>query len=320
MASQPIPRRALDVHVTLRATAVATAALLLTAGPVGATSAAPDRPGRSDAATAATASGPPSIYFTVSAARTRVSRAKLTQRPGYLNIRLKAQGRDERELSIYKLRKGYSQKDVTRDFPALVRVSEGSTRTKDRTAVRRLMENVVVVGGVIAQPGQTSGTIIKFTPGKYYVDDNLSEGSERTKVLKVTDTKSNGDGPGRSPAGTISMTKSKTISSPATFPKNAVVRIRNTAKGLRWYQLRVQQVADGTTAQQVAGFFSGENPDGSFFLDAVAGTSTLSAGRGQRLGWDLPTGTYALICYFPDPDKPGTVYAGNGMVRMITLT
>ena len=257
------------------------------------------------------------MTFTVSAKRTSVT-GGLTQRPGFLDLRLTAKG-DEQELTVYRLAPGYTVKDTTRDFSALIRIAQGSTLRADRTAVKRLMTKVTTVGGVIAPPGTTRSVVVKLTAGTYYVDDNLSSGAERLKKLVVTGA-ARSDGSGPASKATITMTADKRFRSPATLPRSGAFNVRNTADGPRWYSMRLQQVQPGTTAGQVRDYFAGTSQDASIFGLQAAGSGVLSQGRNVKLSWSLPAGTYALICYFPDPSKPGTLYAGNGMVRIVTLS
>jgi hypothetical protein len=83
----------------------------------------------------------------------------------------------------------------------------------------------------------------------------------------------------------------------------------------------LQQVAEGTTTDQVLEFLqSEEGPPPSWVLPASMETGTLSPGRSMTVDYDLPAGQYVVLCFFPDPEMGGMPHALMGMLRMITLS
>ena len=84
---------------------------------------------------------------------------------------------------------------------------------------------------------------------------------------------------------------------------------------------RVRQLLRGRLAEVVTLYSF--TPDESAELERAglghAGGDTLSPGNRQFLKYSVEPGTYALICFFPDPNNPGSTYVADGMVRIISM-
>lgn len=121
------------------------------------------------------------------------------------------------------------------------------------------------------------------------------------------------------PDATITMTKKLTFGGASALPDTGTIKIRNTIpKGHRWLQPTLLQVEPGTTAQEVSNLYAGTG-EGSFVLAGYVAGDTLSPGRNQLLAYSVEPGTYALFCFFPTPDNPGSTYVADGMVRIVTV-
>jgi hypothetical protein len=83
----------------------------------------------------------------------------------------------------------------------------------------------------------------------------------------------------------------------------------------------LQQVAEGTTTDQVLEYLQSEEqgPPPSWALQAGMETGSLSPGRSMTVDYDLPAGQYVVMCFFPDPKMGGMPHAMMGMLRMIHL-
>jgi hypothetical protein len=83
----------------------------------------------------------------------------------------------------------------------------------------------------------------------------------------------------------------------------------------------LQQVAEGTTTDQVLEFLqSGEQGQPPWGLPGGMETGSLSAGHSMTVDYDLPAGQYVVMCFFPDPKMGGMPHALMGMLEMIHLT
>ncbi|HUR72959.1 MAG TPA: hypothetical protein VMZ00_01710 [Sporichthya sp.] len=226
---------------------------------------------------------------------------------------------EDNTLSVIALRPGYTKAQLKKDSASLRALTTGGSKS-DVKAVRRLQSNVTTYGGV---EKINAGTPVKATivlePGSYVLTDNLGYRGEHWKKFTVTD-KPNG---ARMPkfAAEITMTGKKKFGGATSMPHLGTVKMTNRmTSGTRWYVAALYWVEPGTTPKQVSDFVGGRSEDTSWYKGFLVGGDTLSPGHSQLLNFGAAPGRYALVCYFPDLDKPGTTFAGNGMVRMITLT
>lgn len=257
---------------------------------------------------------PPMITVTIAEDHTEID-GKLTQVAGPLRLRVLAEDEDHL-LSLFRLKRGYTVKQLRKDTRALSRLyyEGGAGNAK---AVKRMQRNVVTYGGATPSLGAVATATVNLRPGRYYLSDNVGPPGGHLYKLRIVP----GPNPTRLPAGApvITMTKDNRFAGDKHFPATGTVLIRNAVpNGHRWLQAAFLQVKRGTTPEQVAALFRGTG-DGGFVLSGYAGGDTLSPGRKQHLTYSVEPGTYALICFFPNPDNPGSTYVADGMVRIITM-
>ncbi|HUR72958.1 MAG TPA: hypothetical protein VMZ00_01705 [Sporichthya sp.] len=282
----------------------ATAVALVTAvAPMGAATATESRVGK-----------PPMITFNISEDRTDIE-GSLTQKSGPLRLRLLAED-DDHLLSLFQLKEGYTVKQMRLDTNALSRLYREGGKSNAK-AVKRMQRNVITFGGATASLGSMATATVNLKPGGYYLSDNVGPPGGHLYKLTITP----GTNPAALPEGVpvITMTKDNTYKGASKLKATGTVLIRNAVpQGYRWLQAAFLQVQRGTTAKQVADLFKGTG-DGAFVLSGFAGGDTLSPGHDQYLTYSVEPGTYALICFFPDPDNPGSTYVADGMVRIVTM-
>jgi hypothetical protein len=286
------------------ACATSAVALVAAAAPVGAAS----------AAVAAKDKKPPMITFTISEDRTEIE-GKLTQVEGPLRLRILAED-DDHLLSLFQLKDGYTVKKLRSDTRALSRLYREGGK-KNAAAVKRMQKNVITLGGATAALGAVATATVNLTPGNYLLSDNVGPPAGHLFKLHVTP----GKNPTHMPEGVpvISMTNKNEYKGATRLKANGTVLIKNVVtRDHRWLQAAFLQVQRGTTPKQVADLFKGTG-DGGFVLSGYAGGDTLSPGEQQYLTYSVEPGTYALICFFPDPAHPGSTYVADGMVRIITM-
>ncbi len=281
--------------------ATATCAVLVAAVPAGAA------PARETARI-------PMISVTIAEDRTEIS-GGLTQVAGPLRLRVLAEDEDHL-LSLFRLKPGYTVKQLRRDTRALTRLYYDGGQD-NAAAVKRMQRNVITYGGANPSLGAIATATVNLTPGEYYLSDNVGPPGGRLYKLKIV--------PGRNtaamPTGTpvITMNDKNRYQGASKLKATGTVLIRNrVSTGHRWLQVAFLQVKQGTTPEQVSSLFRGTG-DGAFVLSGYVGGDTLSPGREQFLTYSVEPGTYALICFFPNPDNPGSTYVADGMVRIVTL-
>lgn len=256
---------------------------------------------------------PPMITFNISEDRTVVE-GSLTQAAGPLRLRVLAED-DDHLLSLFQLKPGYTVKEMRRDTRALSRLyTEGG---KDNAkAVKRMQRNTITYGGANASLGAVATATVNLKPGNYLLSDNVGPPGGHLYKLRITP----GSNPAKLPDGVpvIKMTDTE-YKGADRLPATGTVEIRNAMpKGHEWLQAAFLEVQPGTTEEQVAALFKGTG-DGAFVLSGYAGGDVLSPGRSQFLTYSVEPGTYALICFFPDPNNPGSTYVADGMVKIVQL-
>ncbi|WP_245541703.1 hypothetical protein [Sporichthya polymorpha] len=256
----------------------------------------------------------PLITFTISEDRTVVEGA-LTQPAGPLHLRVLAEDEDHL-LSLFQFKPGYTVKQMRADTRALGRMyREGGA--ENAKAVKRMQRNTITYGGANASMGSMATAIVNLKPGNYFISDNVGPPGGHLYKLKIV--------PGKNPAAlpdgvpVIKMTGDNEYKGASRLPATGTVEIVNAIrKGHEWLQAAFLEVQPGTTEEQVANLFRGTG-DGGFVLSGYAGGDTLSPGNRQFLKYSVEPGTYALICFFPDPNNPGSTYVADGMVRIISM-
>lgn len=293
--------------VTLRTACVATAtALVATVLPVAAAA-------TTQAAPAAEA---PMITANIAMEYTTYE-GGFTQPSGPLKLRVLAIDEDHL-LSLFKFKPGYTKKDYKKDVNALFGLYRDGGK-KNAAAVRRMQKKVTTLGGATASLGAVATATVNLKPGTYWLSDNVGPRTGRMKKLTITQARTPAAAmPGKVPV--VTMTKDLEFGGASKLPATGTIEIRNVVPaGHRWLQAGLLQVLPGTKPEQVSDLFAGRTGDGGFILAGYVGGDVLSPGQRQYLTYSVEPGTYALFCYFPDPDHPGSTYVADGMVKIVEL-
>jgi hypothetical protein len=256
----------------------------------------------------------PTITVDITNARTTYS-GSLTRRSGPLRFKVSGQA-DERTLSIFRIKAGYTLKQLRADAELIPAVYFGDPQAL--TAWRRITRNVVARGGLHAPGGTTTTATVTFAPGKYLLSDGVGSVIGRVRTLTITGTPNNAIAPRA--AAVVTMGQNRRFGGDSALPASGTIRITNmaTAAG-RWCEATLQRVKPGTTREDVLRLLRGQSFDGSIFVgDVTTGSDMLSPGRSQRLTYTLPAGRYALMCLAADP-ADGVAQAAKGMVRIVRL-
>ena len=222
-------------------------------------------------------------------------------------VHLEVRGRGIVEFVTFK--KGYDIADFTAD------VNKFGAKN-DLKALTRALKNSTIVGGL---SGGGTGTIVFPKPAAYTPFSLGERGVVTGKTLVV-------DGPKRSSKtpstdGSIIAKNGPSWGGASQLPMKGRFQFKNKADQPHFVSL--QQVAEGTTTDQVLEALQSEEGDGpppSWILPASMETGTLSPGRSMTVDYDLPAGQYVVMCFFPDPKMGGMPHALMGMLEMIHLT
>jgi hypothetical protein len=116
----------------------------------------------------------------------------------------------------------------------------------------------------------------------------------------------------------VKLTSADRFISPRTLPARGTVTVRNVADTIHF--MSIGPVKKGTTDKQIQEYFdSGSQNPPPFGVDGPSvGMDVLSPGRQLQLTYNLPPGTYVLLCYIAD-DVTGMPHALMGMHKVVTL-
>jgi uncharacterized cupredoxin-like copper-binding protein len=90
--------------------------------------------------------------------------------------------------------------------------------------------------------------------------------------------------------------------------------------GTQWHEMAIVKLAEGSTVDDLMAMMSApEGASGPPPLEDVAFWGPMSPGESGWVTWDLPAGTYTLLCFLPDA-ADGTPHLAKGMVGQLTVT
>lgn len=276
------------------ATALACTPLLLS--PTGATA---------SGAPVARAAATPHITATLTKKTVRLKGAD-NIRPG--RVKLSVNGKGVVEFAMFK--RGYDVDDFAAD------VNKFGAKN-DIKALKRALANTTILGGF---GGGGSGTIVLPRAGSYTPFAIGPRGVIAGKPLIVRGAKR----ASRTPKvdGRIIAKDGPSWGGASELPKKGTFLFKNRRSTGQPHFVILQQVAEGTTTDQVLQFLQtddGSSPPPSWVLPASMETGSISSGKSLTAKYDLPAGQYVVMCFFPDADMGGMPHALMGMLRMIHL-
>lgn len=229
---------------------------------------------------------------------------------GPIRIKLHAKGVDG-EIALQRFKGDYDGKDLAADVAAAF-----AGGTFHAAPLHRAEKHTVALGGVDVKAGERASMVVDLKPGTYYINDDSADIPTDFHKVKVVARGCHHSMP--STSATITMRNDHRFGGDSTLPHEGSILVKNTSKDddeLHFASLL--RVKPGTTRQQVIDGFQAPGPP-TFAMDDQVGTDALSPGKRQVLTYDLPKGTYALVCFFPD-GADGTPHAFMGMVKIVKL-
>jgi uncharacterized cupredoxin-like copper-binding protein len=234
----------------------------------------------------------------------------LTAPAGPLRIRLHAKGGDG-EIALQRFKGDYDGKDLAADIAATF--AGGSFH---QAPMRRAEKHTVALGGVDVKAGKWGTMTVDLKPGTYYVNNDTGDVPTEFHKLKIVDRGCHHVM--KSTSATITMKGDHRFGGDTTLPAEGSILVRNVSKDFdELHFATLLRVKPGTTRKQVIDGFQAAGPP-TFALKDKVGTDALAPGRQQVLTYDLPKGTYALVCFFPDL-MDGKPHAFTGMVKIVRL-
>lgn len=217
-------------------------------------------------------------------------------------------------FSIASLKSGYSLADLKKDYIASNQNSKSALK-----ALNHLVDNTTFYGGLDATKSQSlSGTVVLPKPGTYYL---ASEAKKLKHVTKLTVTGKASKGSPVTSSATVKAKSGDRFGGDTSLPASGTITFKNVSKGSTAspHFLVLQHVSDGTTKKEIEAYFaSGSNQPPSFIQTGGSTTDVISPGHQMTETYDLPAGTYAELCFFPDL-KTGMPHAFMGMIKIVSL-
>jgi hypothetical protein len=240
-------------------------------------------------------------------------------RAGRVAISLTAVG-NERKIQVARFAKGFTFKDLVVDiigFGSTVSNTTGMATPAGMKHLRDAIHHTLLLGGLDAQKGQTlHGTVMLAKPGKYTIYNDSGNVPTHPVTLTVIGPAAKRAIP-HSTATVVAMTDRR-FGGSKTLPAHGIIRFANHSTESPHF-LDLQQVTPGTTRKDVLDALEGNSPP-TIFLGGAANTDAVSPGQSQTLRLSLPKGTYAEMCFFPDPGAGmGIPHAFMGMIDIVQV-
>lgn len=222
----------------------------------------------------------------------------------------------EQEFDIARLHKGYTLRELRKDFATYGQAQNDPTPASLK-ALRRVVNHTSFYGGFDSGTGHAtvSGSVVLSKAGTYLLmNDDQGPGQGTPVKLHVGAKKGSRIVPDTT--ATVTATNAKRFGGSKTLPASGSITFKNKASNSPHF-LFLQHVKKGTTRKQVIkGFFGSGRP--TFVREGTVGVDALSPHKSLTLSYSLPAGDYAEMCFFPDL-QTGMPHAAMGMVRIVHL-
>jgi len=159
------------------------------------------------------------------------------------------------------------------------------------------------------------------SPGTYYLVDlaNPPAGAPQLTTLTVKPAKAHVEQDSDLASQTVvSATSADRFIAPRTWRHEGTYTFRNTSDTLHFMEL--QPVKTGTTDAQIQKYFDSgvQTPPPFMKMGPSGGNDVVSPGYSLQVTYDLPKGTYVLLCFVAD-DVTGMPHALMGMHKVVVL-
>jgi hypothetical protein len=187
---------------------------------------------------------------------------------------------------------------------------------------RNLTRHVRFYGLAEVARGRSISITQMLSPGTYFlVDDNADFAGGTPPLLPLTVLGNSRDHEAQqsSHLPTVSMTGDDRFDVPQPLPARGTISVRNVSDTLHFIQM--WPVVPGTKDAAVQAWLdAGALGDPGFFVDGpTQGLNILSPGQSVQMTYDMPAGSYLLLCEIADAET-GMEHVFMGMHKVVTLT
>ncbi len=225
------------------------------------------------------------------------------------------QGEGGSTISLFKPKHGVTLLQVFADLREVFSDQPATAAKSTRDIVR----DVTLHGLADVVPGYPEVVTENLRSGTYYLMDRAKySGVGQPEVTRLFVSGHRTAGPLYSSVH-VAATSADRFVAPASWPHHGTYVFRNTSDTIHF--MAIVPVKDGTTDKQVQAYFdSGSQSPPPFAGDGPpGGNDVFSPGRTIAVSYNLPRGTYALLCFVAD-DVTGMPHAVMGMHKVIQLT
>ena len=194
-----------------------------------------------------------------------------------------------------------------------------STPATAAKGTRELVRDVLFFGLANVVRGHPETVTDHLGAGTYYVWDPVSAAaSGKPPVLARLTVTRGGTFPPLTGSVVVAVTSADRFIAPGTWPHQGTYLFHNVADTIHFMQ--IIPVKPGTTDKQIQAFFNSHSmsPPPFFAAGPSGGNNVVSPGRTIQVAYNLPKGTYVLMCFVAD-DMTGIPHAFMGMHKVIKL-
>ena len=224
----------------------------------------------------------------------------------------------ESEVEVLRLHSGYTFQELRSDIKAFGASynKQGQPSKAGLSHLRHAIKNVTSYGGLDVDKGKTDNAtlLIPKASGRTVIFNDSGNLPKQAKTLTV----STAAGPQTlpKPDAVVVAKTNKRFGGDGTLPAKGVVRFKNISTESPHFMF-LQHARKGTTRKEVIASLQQQSKP-KWALSGLQGSEFLSTNVAQEVQLNLPAGTYAMMCFFPDP-RTGQPHAFMGMVKMVTL-
>lgn len=223
------------------------------------------------------------------------------------------------QVTLFKVNEGHDLKTVFRDL----RLEFSQDPEVAAKGTRELTEDITSYGLADVSAGEEATATATLSKGTYYLFDSASidptQGDPQVTTLTVGSADDyEQDSDLTSDVVVTGTSEDRFDVSTTKWPAKGTFTWTNDSDTLHFAELA--PVEEGTTDEEVQAFFdSGAQTEPDFLVQGPSvGGDVLTPGRSEQITYDLPKGTYVLVCFVAD-DETGMPHALMGMHKVVTL-
>jgi hypothetical protein len=227
-----------------------------------------------------------------------------------------SKGEGGSSISMFQPKEGVKLSTVFDDL----REEFSSNPATAAKGTRDIVRDVQLFGLGDVIPGYPEVVTENLQHGTYYLMDTAKfNGTGQPKLTRLSVTGHARDGWLHSTVP-VKATSDDRFVTPSYWPHRGTYLFRNVSDTIHF--MAIVPVKDGTTDKQVQAFLnSGSQGNPPFALpdNPTGGNDVVSPGGTIAVSYNLPRGTYVLLCFIAD-DATGMPHAVMGMHKVIQLT